>query len=814
MLPMYPRLRKHQALDAIGRLEEDVAWDPLDYGAWLELISLVETKNKAEQVHDVFERFLARFPTALPQWIRYINNLLARGDNAHAEELFARSLTLCQLVALWLVYTAYIRRTHDVFTGGEQSRKVVFDAFSVAADNVGLDIDSGELWQQYIEFIDNWRPSTQWEQQQKIDLLRKVYHRCVKLPIRNVERLWNSYLLFEQQLDATNARRFISEHSPEYMAARLFVRELENQTEGLDRGAEPARATFLPLQRRQVQLWHLWLAWERANHMKSSPEVVATRVEHVFKQVTHTMRFFPEFWFEYALWKADGLASDGSELLLDELVAVLRQGLDSNPTSYLLNFTLAEWHEEQGLKELVDAAYTEFIHHLTTQYVRIKFPDGPGKVDAPGSGETTDPTATTATTVEMAPAPSNDIADDAAAASAIGTPMPLPDEDTRDKTATPPAATPASTPAPAGGAAGNATKDPETVAYLRLLEQAICHVYGRQMYAAKRMGGLSAARAVFKLARQNQHVVVNYQLYVGCAELEMTLVTDTSAPEERRKVTNRASKYYLIAVKRFGSEGGFWLAYLRWWLLRDNPAEARVVLRQALDQMEVRVVIDTDTANARAKAAHEAAVAAGLSEEDEAAAVAAAEQGVLQDGPVFSAGSKKHITSMFIEFIRYEQIHGDIGAMRNLEKQFHDLFKNELRLKLQQLVYRLPELDPVYEFDLGGDEPGAAGRSHSRLSSDAGGIRKRASESEGSDSRRLLKRVKFHNAPHANDFRDHYGGLAIAEPPVQHQPPAQDNGLPEEMSQLLRALPGASHFPRVVFDPAKVAQMLAELPLE
>jgi cleavage stimulation factor subunit 3 len=45
------------------------------------------------------------------------------------------------------------------------------------------------------------KTTTTWEEQQKMDALRKVYHRAVQIPLENVERLWSELETFENGLN-------------------------------------------------------------------------------------------------------------------------------------------------------------------------------------------------------------------------------------------------------------------------------------------------------------------------------------------------------------------------------------------------------------------------------------------------------------------------------------------------------------------------------------------------------------------------------------------------------------------------------------
>ena len=56
------------------------------------------------------------------------------------------------------------------------------------------------------ELILHSQTSTTWEQQQKMDALRCVYHRAVQIPLENVEQLWRELDAFENKLNKITAR--------------------------------------------------------------------------------------------------------------------------------------------------------------------------------------------------------------------------------------------------------------------------------------------------------------------------------------------------------------------------------------------------------------------------------------------------------------------------------------------------------------------------------------------------------------------------------------------------------------------------------
>lgn len=105
-----------------------------------------------------------------------------RGEKEKVETLFQECLDLTDNVELYRLYVDYVRSVTDFVTGGEKARATVVQAFEFAINKVGLDILSDTLWQDYIGFLKSWSPSANWEQQQKVDLIRKAYKKFLIIP--------------------------------------------------------------------------------------------------------------------------------------------------------------------------------------------------------------------------------------------------------------------------------------------------------------------------------------------------------------------------------------------------------------------------------------------------------------------------------------------------------------------------------------------------------------------------------------------------------------------------------------------------------
>lgn len=116
---------------------------------------------------------------------------------------------------------------------GPEMRDTIRKAYEFALSHVGQDKDSGEIWMEYIAFLKSgevcvdvsfsgpllisanivMKATTTWEEQQKMDALRKVYHRAVQIPLENVEAIWRELDQFENGLNKITVRDISSTHN-------------------------------------------------------------------------------------------------------------------------------------------------------------------------------------------------------------------------------------------------------------------------------------------------------------------------------------------------------------------------------------------------------------------------------------------------------------------------------------------------------------------------------------------------------------------------------------------------------------------------
>ena len=87
--------------------------------------------------------------------------------------------------------------------------KIISESFNFALDVVGMDKDSGPIWQEYINFIKTGPGiigGTGWQDTQKMDALRAAYQKAIAVPTSALAPLWKEYDGFETGLSKINVR--------------------------------------------------------------------------------------------------------------------------------------------------------------------------------------------------------------------------------------------------------------------------------------------------------------------------------------------------------------------------------------------------------------------------------------------------------------------------------------------------------------------------------------------------------------------------------------------------------------------------------
>lgn len=126
------------------------------------------------------------------------------------EEIFAKTLMTIPHLQLWSMYIDHIRRVNNLTTDTSgNARRTIQQAYEVALEHVGIDKEAGRLWQDYIHFLKSGPGvvgGSNWQDQQKMDQLRKAYQQAICIPTQAVTALWKEYDQFENGLNKVTVR--------------------------------------------------------------------------------------------------------------------------------------------------------------------------------------------------------------------------------------------------------------------------------------------------------------------------------------------------------------------------------------------------------------------------------------------------------------------------------------------------------------------------------------------------------------------------------------------------------------------------------
>lgn len=141
-------------------------------------------------------------------WVAYAEMEIDADNFSAAETIFGKSLLSVPNVKLWSVYLNYIRRVNDLTTDATgNARTTISQAYDFVLANIGIDRDSGDIWQEYIQFlrgVPGQLGGDHWQDKQKMDNLRKAYSKAVCIPMSSVSNLWKEYDQLEMTLNKAN----------------------------------------------------------------------------------------------------------------------------------------------------------------------------------------------------------------------------------------------------------------------------------------------------------------------------------------------------------------------------------------------------------------------------------------------------------------------------------------------------------------------------------------------------------------------------------------------------------------------------------
>ncbi|KZT38713.1 Suf-domain-containing protein [Sistotremastrum suecicum HHB10207 ss-3] len=441
-----------------------------------------------------------------------------------------------ELFKLYLHHIKFTRRC-DVQT--------VHRAYEFALDCIGHDKDAGEVWLDYINFIDgpiplrDWRKSgsrsiTAKEAVVRINDMRRLYRRALQIPLVLLDTIWDAYCEFENTVSTQTADMMITsmqnEHEPSYTIARQqlrfldvvgFLQQLSSvQPAALELPTRPRPSSSFQ-DENSDSLCHGWLCylnWEEGNPllfdlktMEGEKEFVR-RMKGVYKKAVLKLRFYEVIWCRWFVWynelKGDKQSDKHNPL------TILQTAIEANPTSLLLNFVLAEQYEIQQNHEEVHRVYTALIAVLQKELDGIE-----RHLSQPSANKTEDASSTSFSHEDMS----------------------------------------------------NQEGPSETLRgiFQKRIEE-LGSVWCEYMTFARRSRDQVASREIFAQARKSKHLDWRVFDYAAMTEYHLS------------KAANIATKIYDLGLKRYPTDAGFICQYLHFLVIINDESNARLLFEKVI----------------------------------------------------------------------------------------------------------------------------------------------------------------------------------------------------------------------------------------
>ncbi|KAJ2616072.1 mRNA 3'-end-processing protein rna14 [Coemansia sp. RSA 1365] len=376
-----PNHQKSQTEEAtefpqVEQYKRQLARCATDADACMGLLQAVKQSGSDKLLYESYAAVLKQYPSSGHLLSAFVELELSRGNKESAESVFNNNLFNVPSIELWQCYLNYVLKANvdpNVDEIQQENRATVMDCYKLVLENVGCDREAGQIWIDYISFIESAQAHAPYEEQQKTDLLRETYQAAVAIPMIRVEDIWKKYDAFENQIDRMSAKQLLSKSSPAYMTARTALREMNRFWDAIESTKPPYGLPqppgWTPREVEHLDVWKKYLEWEVSNPlMLSDVTTLQQRVIHAYDLACMDIRFYPEIWIEFAEY----LASLGRH---NEALAKFQTASSVLPTSLAVQFAYAEMAERMKQLDICKQTYEHVvrilrqgIESITTKY--------------------------------------------------------------------------------------------------------------------------------------------------------------------------------------------------------------------------------------------------------------------------------------------------------------------------------------------------------------------------------------------------------------------------------------------------------------
>lgn len=125
---------------------------------------------------------------------------MSQDDKSKVQELYPNSFRCAVSVDLAKHYIENVRNQVETSDPPEPDPiGNIISIYKYALNHVGLDIESGVIWQDYLNFLNSIEPMDN-----ILNELRDAYKQALKIPLNNIEEIWKSYKKNEKKVSLPN----------------------------------------------------------------------------------------------------------------------------------------------------------------------------------------------------------------------------------------------------------------------------------------------------------------------------------------------------------------------------------------------------------------------------------------------------------------------------------------------------------------------------------------------------------------------------------------------------------------------------------
>jgi cleavage stimulation factor subunit 3 len=352
-----------------ARIKNRNKWDKR---AWtlmvLECRRLIYNPSMINLYRTTLKDLLQNFPTSVQYWKELIQFEIKQGRTERVKDLFRHCLSKPLFyVPLWNDYLSFIRGSS--ISKHTENANDLNRAFHFTIRKIGLDMNSGPLWIEYLNMllpphIGILEKNQEYSAKDYYGSVREIFHSCLTTPHSDLSK---AIILFEQFETRLNPQKTINS---EIIALAHSVEEIYRERKLIYGKTDLKILAVPPLNedselQDQYSIWKSILTYERSNPQRLEPTKLAERVNFAFEQALIPLYHYPDIWLQYAQFVS---RVTPCQTCIKEALYVLDRAVQACPNTTAIRFMQTELLEQAGDKVGTKKIYERLCAEIESGY--------------------------------------------------------------------------------------------------------------------------------------------------------------------------------------------------------------------------------------------------------------------------------------------------------------------------------------------------------------------------------------------------------------------------------------------------------------